>query len=154
MDARPRHFVSLKSGDFVEGLALTPRGVGAPEIIDVLSEIAAKVARVVQPAAWFIVEKGEVIGLCSILSLSPAGDAEIGYGISPDRQGRGAASGAVAAVVAWAKMEPRIRRIVADTGVDNVPPRRVLERNGFSRVGERQDKEDGPLSCWALDVSN
>ena len=31
----------------------------------------------------------EVIALCSIMRFSPAGEAEIGYGIAPSRQGRG-----------------------------------------------------------------
>ena len=118
-----------------------------------LAQIAVKVGRVIQPSAWLIVEDGEVIGLCSIMRLSPAGEAEIGYGIAPSRQGRGAARGAVAAVIAWARADPRIKRVTADTSVDNGPSQRVLQGNGFSRVGERHDEEDGPLFCWALDVA-
>jgi hypothetical protein len=28
----------------------------------------------------------------------------------------------------------------------------VLERNGFARVGMREDAEDGALICWRADV--
>ena len=73
-----------------------------------------------------------------------------GYGIAPSRQGGGAATRAVASLVEWARGDERIERITANTGVDNVPSQRVLERNGFLRVGEDVDPDDGPVICWEL----
>ena len=41
-----------------------------------------------------------------------------------------------------------MRLVNAETSIDNIASQRVLERNGFARVGERVDEEDGPLYCW------
>jgi RimJ/RimL family protein N-acetyltransferase len=38
--------------------------------------------------------------------------------------------------------------ISAETGFENIASQRVLERNGFIRVGKRIDAKDGPLTCW------
>lgn len=77
------------------------------------------------------------------------GDIEIGYGINPTYWGRGYASEAVAALVAFLLAQPTVRRVLAETRTDNAGSMRVLEKNGFSRIGERVDDEDGPLFIWA-----
>jgi RimJ/RimL family protein N-acetyltransferase len=150
--AKPRHFAALISGEAAGGLTPAPGGVAPPQTLDMLAKLAAKVGRAIQPSAWLIVEDGEIVGLVSIIRFSQ-GAAEIGYGIAPARQGRGSAGRAVAGVLAWAEKQPHIARITADTSVTNIASQRVLEANGFRRVGERQDEEDGALLCWSRDVS-
>lgn len=45
-----------------------------------------------------------------------------------------------------------MRALTAETSVDNPASQTVLARNGFRRVGEREDAEDGPLICWRLEL--
>lgn len=76
------------------------------------------------------------------------GTIHIGYGVAPTRQGQGIASRAVADLLAWAKTDPRVTAVTAETAVDNPASQRVLQRNGFLRTGERVDVEDGPVIMW------
>jgi ribosomal-protein-alanine N-acetyltransferase len=59
----------------------------------------------------------------------------IGYWVDSRRNGRGLATGAVGEIVAYAFAELALHRVEAATLVDNVPSRRVLEKNGFERIG-------------------
>ncbi|HOD66345.1 MAG TPA: GNAT family N-acetyltransferase [candidate division Zixibacteria bacterium] len=63
------------------------------------------------------------------------GCIEIGYGVLPDFQGRGYATEAVAALVAWALRHRTVTMVFANTGADNQPSIRLLERLGFLRAG-------------------
>ena len=70
-------------------------------------------------------------------SLGPPvdGEAEIGYSMLPAYQGLGFATEMVGAIVEWLRRDPRVRRITADTALDNVPSRRLLSRLGFTEAG-------------------
>jgi ribosomal-protein-alanine N-acetyltransferase len=59
----------------------------------------------------------------------------IGYWVDARRNGRGLATDAVAEIVAYAFGELGLHRVEAATLVDNVPSQRVLEKNGFDRIG-------------------
>ncbi len=62
---------------------------------------------------------------------------EIGYGTKPDERRRGYTTEAVRLLVDYLFTTLReIERIESVTDVDNVPSRRVLEKNGFKREGE------------------
>lgn len=113
-----------------------------------LAGVAARVWAVSSPASWLIVENNEVVGLCSITRPPEQGVLDIGYGVASSRQGRGSAGRAIGEIVAWAKGSADVTAITADTSTTNLASQRVLERNGFVRMGERIDKEDGPLICW------
>ena len=139
--------------DLLEGVAprerrLPDSPVASPEILAMLRDLTAVIGSVLQPAAWLIIEDCEVVGLLSVTRPPHAGELHFGYGIAPTREGRGIATRAVADFVSWARKDPRVGRLIADTAVDNVGSQRVLERNGFRRVGEREDPEDGRLLCW------
>lgn len=79
------------------------------------------------------------------------GTVEIGYGINPSSRNHGIATEAAQAFVAWLLDQPSVRRVTAECGVDNVGSRRVLEKVGFERTGERIDEEDGPLILWGIE---
>jgi RimJ/RimL family protein N-acetyltransferase len=154
LPASPGDFASLLAMRAPRNLRLAPDTAIAPaEILAMLRDLAAGIELVFSPSAWLIVEGDEVVGLCSITRPPADGVVDIGYGIAPTRQGSGAATRAVADVVAWASGDGRVRRLTAETAVDNVASQRVLERNDFRRCGERVDPEDGALLCWARDVS-
>jgi ribosomal-protein-alanine N-acetyltransferase len=59
----------------------------------------------------------------------------IGYWIDHRRNGRGLASGAVGEILSYAFVNLDLHRVEAATLVDNVPSQRVLEKNGFERIG-------------------
>jgi RimJ/RimL family protein N-acetyltransferase len=144
-------FDGLARGAVPAGYTLAPGGIEADDVMAMLRALAATVRERFEPAAWLIVEDGEVVGMCSLKN-APGDDGcvEIGYGIAPARRGVGAATRAVADVVAWACADARVGRVTAETAVDNFASHKVLERNGFARIGGRVDAEDGALICWEL----
>jgi RimJ/RimL family protein N-acetyltransferase len=64
------------------------------------------------------------------------GTVEIGYSVLPEFQGQGLATEMVAGIIRWAKRQPRLEQIEAETEADNRASARVLEKNGFVRAGE------------------
>ena len=81
------------------------------------------------------------------------GQVEIGYAITDSAQGQGHASAAVAALVAYARADPRIEVLVGHTPLDRPASARVLQKAGFVRVGEVDDEHEGqPLRVteWRL----
>jgi len=61
--------------------------------------------------------------------------ANLGYWVADRLGGRGLATQAVGEVVALAFDELALHRLEAAALVDNVPSRRVLEKNGFEQIG-------------------
>ncbi|TAX37166.1 GNAT family N-acetyltransferase [Rhizobium leguminosarum] len=122
--------------------------IAPPEILEMLNRLAADIGAEFSPSAWMIVEDGEIVGLCSIVRVPQDGNIHIGYGVAPTRQGLGCPTRAIGQLLEWARNDPRVALISAETGVENIASQRVLERNGFTRAGERIDAEDGPLICW------
>lgn len=78
------------------------------------------------------------------------GAAEIAYGVVPGRQGRGYATEAAAALVAFALADRRVRLVRAHTLPEPNASTRVLAKCGFGKVGEVVDPEDGPVWRWEL----
>lgn len=133
----PRHF------HLVADSLLAPA-----DVLAMLANLAADIARDFTPSAWLIVENNEVVGLCSLVKTPQDGELALGYGLAPSRWGRGIATLAVADVVHWAQGDARVRCLAAETATDNLASQRVLAANGFQRTGERIDAEDGPVISW------
>jgi RimJ/RimL family protein N-acetyltransferase len=66
---------------------------------------------------------------------SPDGRVEVGYSVVPSYQGRGLGAEAVGGLVARAFQDSRVMRVIAETLFDNIPSLRLLEKNGFRKVG-------------------
>lgn len=67
------------------------------------------------------------------------GDAwEIGYWVDPAVHGKGVATEAAGALLAWGKREFGVTKFIAGHFKDNPASGRVLEKLGFERVGEKQ----------------
>jgi GNAT superfamily N-acetyltransferase len=77
---------------------------------------------------------GLVVGGIGFFGPPLDGEAEIGYGIVPSRQGRGYATEAVQAMLTMAWADSRVRTVVAGTGPGNAASQRVLEKAGFRRI--------------------
>ena len=91
------------------------------------------------PENWTraIDEDGVLVGM--IASFTVEGDRELTYCVDPSRWGRGIASGAVRVFI---PDEPR-RPLYARAAEHNLGSRRVLERNGFVKIGEEESWADG-----------
>ncbi|OHV22403.1 N-acetyltransferase [Rhizobium sp. RMa-01] len=146
-------FAILLKGFAPQNLRLVPdSAIAPPEVLEMLARIAAEVGAAFAPSAWMMVEEGEIVGLCSIIRVPENGAIHVGYGVAPSRERRGYVTGAIAELLAWARKDPRVTLVSADTGVENIASQRVLERNGFVQTGERIDPEDGPLICWQASI--
>lgn len=76
---------------------------------------------------------------------------EIGYGVAQTHEGKGYASAGVARMVDEAFAHGGVEAVTAETSVSNPASQRVLEKNGFTRTGRREDPEDGQLIQWRHD---
>lgn len=141
-------YTALCAGDAPRHFLLADTAVAPLEIIKMLTSVADKVRQTFTPVSWLIVEDQELVGLCSVTRPPSAGVIDIGYGIAPSRRGRGIARKAIGEIVAWARYASHVAAITADTAPDNIASQRVLQFNGFSKIGERIDDEDGHLVCW------
>jgi RimJ/RimL family protein N-acetyltransferase len=79
---------------------------------------------------------GLLVGGVGFFGPPRAGVAELGYGITAERSGRGYATEAVIGLLSLAWGDPRVEVVRADTIRDNVPSRHVLLRAGFGLVRE------------------
>jgi ribosomal-protein-alanine N-acetyltransferase len=90
-------------------------------------------------AGWrfAIVDGGAIAGSITVSDVVRGAfdSAHVGYWVARERNGRGLASQAVAAVVELAFGKGRLHRLQAGTLVDNLASQRVLEKNGFERIG-------------------
>jgi len=132
------------------GIAVPPGGVDDPVVVSHVRRIVARLREGgYEGGHWMIVTGGESVGLCGIkYPPSADGEVEIGYGIAPSRHHRGHMTRGLALVLDALRRDPVIRTVIAETAVDNAASQRVLERNGFDRVGTRVDPADGKLVRW------
>lgn len=82
------------------------------------------------------------------------GVVEIGYAIVTSCWGRGYATEAVRAFLDRARAVAGIERVIGHTPLDRPASGRVLEKAGFSNVGEEEDEHEGTrirVHRWELD---
>jgi ribosomal-protein-alanine N-acetyltransferase len=118
------------------------RGHGFLTLVGQHESIADQVARRAagSSASYVIVEDGAIVGQVTLSSIVswPHLSANLGYWVAERCCGRGVGSAAVAAVCAEAFGTLGLHRVQAGTLVDNLASQRVLERNGFRRIGLAQ----------------
>jgi ribosomal-protein-alanine N-acetyltransferase len=80
---------------------------------------------------------GEVVGRITVSNVvrGPLLSGNLGYWVAEEVNGRGVASAAVAAMARAAFGEAGLHRLQAGTLTDNTASQRVLQRNGFARIG-------------------
>lgn len=128
---------------------LPPGGLEAPEILQMLRALSNELGG---DASWLMVSDGEGVGLISIKERDADGRWDIGYGVAPERRGRGHAGAAVAALKLVAQAAGA-GGLTAETLPEGGASPRVLERNGFRRIGQHQHPEDGLVDQWLLEWS-
>ncbi|TDG35222.1 N-acetyltransferase [Pedobacter changchengzhani] len=97
---------------------------------------------------WVIILKtqSKIIGDIHFLSLPDVdGEIEIGYSTFKAFRGKGYMTEAIACILAWAKRQDFVKSIFAQTAKTNMPSWRILEKNGFEKVGD-----DESLFNWRL----
>jgi [ribosomal protein S5]-alanine N-acetyltransferase len=77
-----------------------------------------------------------------------SGTVEVGYGVNASARSQGVATQIVGALRGWALARDDVQRVRAETAVDNRASMRVLEKNEFTRVGERMDADEGAFFLW------
>jgi ribosomal-protein-alanine N-acetyltransferase len=87
--------------------------------------------------AYAILDGGDLAGLVSLSHVLRGAleSANVGYWVDAGRNGRGLATRAVAAVAAEAFGPLGLHRLEAGTRPENLASQRVLEKNGFVRIG-------------------
>jgi RimJ/RimL family protein N-acetyltransferase len=73
------------------------------------------------------------------------GAVEIGYSFLEEHHGKGYATEAISALLAWAFRNPDVRLVAAETLPSLAPSIRLLERLGFEFVGPGSDPEPGAI---------
>lgn len=86
---------------------------------------------------FVILDDGELAGLASITGIVHGAlqSGMISYSVDEARAGRGLATAAVGELLTVAFGELGLHRVEAGTAAENLASQRVLERNGFTRVG-------------------
>jgi RimJ/RimL family protein N-acetyltransferase len=77
----------------------------------------------------------------------PDGGIVVGYGIAEEFRGRGLTTEALVAMVELAAGDDRVTSVIADTEVDNIASRRVMEKTGFAI-----DRADHATVYYRLDL--
>jgi RimJ/RimL family protein N-acetyltransferase len=79
------------------------------------------------------------------------GVAEVGYGVEEGSQGRGFATEATRACVAWALAQPGVRAVTATTFAWHRASLRVIAKLGMLPAGTREHETLGDLAVFRLD---
>jgi RimJ/RimL family protein N-acetyltransferase len=99
--------------------------------------------------SWQIVQRHEqhiIGGLCFKGPPDKRGVVELGYGLSPEHQGRGYMTEALRTVIEWAFQQPAVQAIAAETDRKNLASHRLLRRLAFT-----VHHEAGQMLWWRLD---
>ena len=92
---------------------------------------------------------GVAVGTCGFKGPAGAdGIVEIAYGVSPDHQGKGYATEAAEALVAYAFSSGEVRVVCAHTFAEANASTRVLAKCGFQLLGQVFEPEDGLVWRW------
>jgi ribosomal-protein-serine acetyltransferase len=91
-----------------------------------------------------IMERREHVGSIGLRVVDDAGEAEVGYWISADAQGRGLITRATEAVIRFAFEDLGLNRVVILCAVENTRSRAVPERLGFTIEGTHRERDVNP----------
>lgn len=89
-------------------------------------------------AAILITDNKMIGDLCIKGEPNLDGEIEIGYGTYEDFQNKGFMTEIVRGMIEWIKTQPKVKAVVASTDKENIASAKVLEKNGFLKVGETE----------------
>jgi [ribosomal protein S5]-alanine N-acetyltransferase len=131
------------------GITVVPGWVGFPEALP----YAVREAREGDSGEWgshlFFDDDGALVGFGGWKGRPVDGVAELGYAVSPDRQGRGIATDVVRQLLERARAAG-LQMVCAHTLAEPNASTKVLERCGFSFAGDVTDPDEGTVWRWEL----
>ena len=95
-------------------------------------------------------ETGDAVGSAGFTGgPDPEGTVTMGYSVYPAYQRQGIAAEAAAALLAWAIVQPGVRRVRAAIPPDHAASQRVATHAGLRRTGLiENDPDEGPVEFW------
>ncbi|MBE0546566.1 MAG: GNAT family N-acetyltransferase [Rubrivivax sp.] len=90
-----------------------------------------------------------IVGGCGFKIAPHGGRVEIGYGVSPESRGQGAATAAVRQLIDIA-FSSGANSVVAEVSPQNHASTRVVQKLGFTVVGSRVDEEGEHVVQWVV----
>jgi RimJ/RimL family protein N-acetyltransferase len=94
-------------------------------------------------------DAGELLGLGGFKGPPVDGEVEIGYGVAPERQGRGHATAAARWLTETA-FSRGVEVVIAHTLAEMNASTTVLQRCGMTKAGDVVDPDDGPIWRWEV----
>ena len=142
--------------DQICGIAIRP-GVLPPNFVLVAASAALREGK---PQLWYspwlflAPDSSAAVGTGGFKGAPVSGRAEIGYGIAECCRRRGFATEAVLRLVEIARSQNHVTEIYAETAIANAPSRRVVEKSGFSHIGQQTTEADGVVDQWIIKVAD
>lgn len=105
---------------------------------------------------WFVRvivvrETGVVVGSTSFHGAPDSrGMIEIGLGIDENHRRLGYATEALLGMWEWAVNDPSVRHLRYTVGIENAASIGVINKFGFTRVGQQMDEIDGPEDIYEM----
>jgi RimJ/RimL family protein N-acetyltransferase len=90
---------------------------------------------------WFIIRKSDkkVVGSMDFKNIpNELGEVEIGYGLGTKYEHNGYMTEAIKAFCKMALNNKKIKTVIAETEIENIPSQKVLERCGFKKYKEEK----------------
>jgi RimJ/RimL family protein N-acetyltransferase len=102
------------------------------------------------PSLFVLGASGCAVGSGGFKGEPSNGRVEIGYGVAEILRGCGFATEGARQLVHFAFDQPGITEVYAESATDNIASRRVLQKAGFVRTGQRDTEDDGPVEQWLV----
>ena len=155
LEATDEHFLWFARGQGrMGGLGLPPGGLEDPAVLPIVRRMTARLREAGCRGSFLMIQDDEVVGTCGYKWPPRNGVVEIGYGVAAARRRLGHATRGLAALLDWARRDPAVGVVTAETAVGNYASHRVVTANGFAQAGSRYDREDGDLFLWRLEVAS
>ncbi len=107
------------------------------------------------PEPWatsFLIVRNDdtrIVGGCGFKTFPKDGRVEVGYGVAPDAQGRGAATEALKLLVTKA-FEAGVAEVLAEVTPMNMASVHVVQKAGFVQAGSRVDDDHEYVVQWVM----
>jgi ribosomal-protein-alanine N-acetyltransferase len=129
------------------GVAVEPGWSGFPEALPAAVDAARQRSEDPWGTYLFFDVDGALVGIGGFKGPPTDDVVEIGYAVSPSRQGRGIATAAVQSLLARAAREG-VASVIAHTLASANPSTRVLTKTGFVRTTTQHDPDVGEVWRW------
>lgn len=93
-------------------------------------------------------ESNKAVGSCGFKSCPRDGTVEVGYGVAPSAQSRGAATEALQLLLQKA-FNAGAKEVLAEIVPDNFASMRVVRKAGFEQTGNRVDDQHEFVIQWS-----